>query len=424
MSLVGENVVSPMSTTSFILHTAKDANLQWKVIGNGKITNGQGSNIIKVKWDNVGSAVVKVKVSALNCTDSISLNVNILNCKLALAIEGLNVVESNSVAKYTVNLLNANLYNWEVKGGKIINGQGKQSIQIQWDSAYLQKNSIKVSVDKGICSGNAQIPVLTYQKSAKFINSTHFDTTCASSERVYSLPDLPYVTYQWNVHRGKISSGTGTNTIKVQFDGLAEDEVDILDAEVVGTMQYAGIQNEWYYPTYLKKNAGVSIKPAFVTNSICDNDSLLLEGICSEKLRNCGWTYNSVFSKDTTLTNYIKKAGKYQFKGEFANGCVMVSDIYTLKTQKCAANKLSLTTSPNPSTGDFTYTFQNSNVQNFGTLKMTIYNMAMIAVYSQSIGSAMTGAITLNSLQTGYYFIAIRNEQNELLAMTKLIVVQ
>ncbi|TVP51735.1 MAG: T9SS C-terminal target domain-containing protein [Mongoliibacter sp.] len=132
----GEGAVCLESFMEYSVDDIPGTNFIWEVSG-GLITEGQGSNSIVVRWININEQTVRVTPSN-PCGNGEAFTKDILvqtPPQLPSVIEGPEMA-GLTVEEYSVtNVADVN-YQWRIsgQGGRILDGQGTNSITVQWEN--------------------------------------------------------------------------------------------------------------------------------------------------------------------------------------------------------------------------------------------------------------------------------------------------
>lgn len=114
-------------------------------LNNGQIVSGQNSSLISVIWSQTGTDTLRVSISNDCGSDSLLFPVNILDCVTPLtdSIYG-NLISHFSTENYFVNKIEGSepiVYNWISDIAHIIEGNGTDSITVEWmheGTGYIQ----------------------------------------------------------------------------------------------------------------------------------------------------------------------------------------------------------------------------------------------------------------------------------------------
>lgn len=178
-----------------------------------------------------------LSVKAVNeCGESASSSINIGVVTLKPASPGVisgiaaGVCESTSKIYSVASVANASSYIWTVpSGAKILNGQGKKSIEVEFDPGFV---SGVLSVKASNCVGLSEARTLTLTSVTAIPSSITGPSTsaCAGSSVEYSCPPVPGAEfYNWILPTGAvIESGEGTNHIVVTLpDNFISGKVSV-----------------------------------------------------------------------------------------------------------------------------------------------------------------------------------------------------
>ena len=204
---------------------ARATTYNWTVPAGATITNGQGTNIITVQYNNA-FAGGSISVSASNgCGTSPerlkTVARNIL--KAPASINGLsNGVCGASGVGYTCAIVpGATSYYWSVPAGASIqSGQGTSSIVVDFSGSYTS-GTISVNAANGCGNGAARsMSVKAIPGQPGIISGSV--ATCTNTTETYEIAAMPGVSnYNWTVPSGfQITSGQGTKTIQVLLPSL------------------------------------------------------------------------------------------------------------------------------------------------------------------------------------------------------------
>ena len=133
---------------------------EWAINGSSSSIVGQGTNEIKVYWDQAGSFTLSVKeITATGCEGNIIDSVVVVRPAPATsAINGPSIIcPEDALAKvYSVNGLANSSFNWTVGGHKTFTGQGTSSITVDWETSIPKGYINVVEVSEYGCLGDTQ----------------------------------------------------------------------------------------------------------------------------------------------------------------------------------------------------------------------------------------------------------------------------
>ncbi|MCX6307235.1 MAG: T9SS type A sorting domain-containing protein, partial [Bacteroidetes bacterium] len=201
----------------------------WTVSAGGTITAGAGTNTITVTWNTLGSQTVGVNyASILGCTAATPSIMNVtVNPMPAPVITGNgSMCVSSGYYDYATQTGMTN-YLWTISpGGTILFGTGTNLVTVTWDVPGPQWLKVSYTNSSG-CTATAptQLNIMVNPLPGAAGAVLGSVSVCAGAAGVnYSTTLIPdAVTYVWSLPMGaSIASGSGTNSILVDFDPNAQ----------------------------------------------------------------------------------------------------------------------------------------------------------------------------------------------------------
>jgi hypothetical protein len=105
---------------------------------------------------------------------------------------------------------------WRVDGGQIINGQGTNTVEVEWTDPG--RKAIFVSRSNFCGAGETSfLEVNVSQLPPANLKIDGNGTVCETNEESYQLPNLQGISYTWEANGGEILSGQGTSTVLVKW---------------------------------------------------------------------------------------------------------------------------------------------------------------------------------------------------------------
>ena len=214
-TIAGKDTVCAFTGTHSYTSTGRSGHsYTWTVTG-GTIQSGAGSDSITVKWNNSGTGTVQLKESNVSsCDSSVTKNIHI-DPRPSPAISGKDTACAfTSGQAYTTANKSGYSYSWTITGGTITSGRGTDSITVDWqgaDSGHVQLKSTNAAG----CDTTIHKPIHIDPKPAPAI--TGKDTLCTNSTIAYTTSGSPGNSYSWSVTNGNIVSGSGTDSITVNW---------------------------------------------------------------------------------------------------------------------------------------------------------------------------------------------------------------
>jgi hypothetical protein len=226
-TITGPATACTNTPTSFSTETGMSG-YNWIVTG-GSINSGQGTSTVSVTWNTTGAKTVTVNYSNSNgCTAASATVKNVtVNASPTPTITGLNNVCVNSGYVTYTTQTGMTGYSWTISSGGTINfGAGTNSAMVTWTGAGAQWIAVNYTNASG-CPAPAptQLNVTVNGMPGDAGTISGVSDVCAGAAGVpYSVdPILNAATYVWTLPAGAvIASGSGTNSIMVDFTASAE----------------------------------------------------------------------------------------------------------------------------------------------------------------------------------------------------------
>jgi PKD domain/PKD-like domain/Secretion system C-terminal sorting domain len=239
----------------------------WSVSG-GSIASGAGTNSINVNWGPAGAGSISLtQISGgSGCSASTAPYAISINPKPTPSIVGDNSVCANEINKpYSTTAILGNTYSWAITGGTIVGSPNTSSIIVNWGGAGTGSLLVTETISLTTC---VQVtPIFNV-----VINSTPTPiitgpaSVCANQTGVtYSTPNVVGNFYNWTVAGGTIVSGTGTNSITVDWGIAGTGTVNVTEFITLSGCAISAT------PSSVNINA---IPTPFITgnNTVCAND--------------------------------------------------------------------------------------------------------------------------------------------------------
>lgn len=198
------------------------------------VTSGQGTNTVTVKFTNTGIVTIQViETTICSVASAVTKNVDVQDAGSLSPIviprdpsgPG-RVCENQETVFYSMptlpELFTVNVL-WSVStGASIINGQGTDTIEIDFGDGSSGDVTISFSADNTTPVVNANINgsiVVSISNAAITPNINGIDSVCPGATGIaYDIPTRPGATYFWAVVNGTIASGQGTGSITIDWD--------------------------------------------------------------------------------------------------------------------------------------------------------------------------------------------------------------
>ena len=192
----------------------------WSISPGGTITSGSGTNTINVSWNTAGPQNVSVNYADVNgCTAASAtvknVTVNALpvpaitgSASACAGVTGLGYSTESSKTGYT----------WAISpGGVITSGAGTNTITVSWITTGAQSISVNYIDANGCTAASATVKNVTVHSLPVPLISG-LGAVCRGVIDVNYSTEVSMSAYTWTVSAGgNITSGTGTNSIKVDW---------------------------------------------------------------------------------------------------------------------------------------------------------------------------------------------------------------
>jgi gliding motility-associated-like protein len=169
--ILGDNSLCVGEAIVYSVNSSNTSGYLWTVSSGGTITAGQGTRFAQIDWTIAGPQQVKVKeINQQGCSgiDQI-LNVTVFPLPVLSPadVKGIfNVCQSTVNGQvYFIDPVKSNpnsKYNWNLQGGTIINGNGNDTITVNWDfNTNLVQNINVYEINKDSCISNGITKAVT-----------------------------------------------------------------------------------------------------------------------------------------------------------------------------------------------------------------------------------------------------------------------
>ncbi len=255
--------------TYSVVANPKYTKYKWTIPGNGIILSGQGSPLIEISWNNIGTGDVCLEVEndcrtkAQDC-----LSVSVKKELDSLAVSSVSETCAGSTVSLSVTAdANVTEYVWATpSNATIISGQGTPSVSVRFDSGSEALISLQI---KNSCNQTRQMSRLIKIKSdlPTTLSIVGNVTVCSNDTTIYSVNGNSSITgYQWAVPNGAtILNGQSTSSIRVAWGTATAGKIQL---ELTNSCQ---LKRTVYSENLTIKNASIE-KPVIIgSNNNCPN---------------------------------------------------------------------------------------------------------------------------------------------------------
>lgn len=220
---IGKNAVL---TTNQLAHEK----VLWKA-SNGNISGSNTNDTLQISWATSGKkSITLIKSSSAGCADSAVFEVNV-EADPAVSISGEQLICKGKTARYIAHTGAQNLQ-WSISGGKLLSGQGNDTVFIAWDDTLPAEVKV-VTTTAGNCTDSAIVPVKVMDVPQL---DFHVANVCfGDSVHIYNSSKIPSAhTYTWRMGDGAVShtmqpthlySQPGKYKITLRVDGSCADSL-------------------------------------------------------------------------------------------------------------------------------------------------------------------------------------------------------
>ncbi len=204
----------------------------WSATG-GTITNGQGTSSVTVNWTNAGAQTLTVTPSN-GCGNGTlrTLPVTVSTTPAQPDLVTGNNAPCIGTASYSVTLVAGVTYTWSATGGTITNGQGTNSVTVNWTNTGAQ--TLTVTPSNGCGNGTARTLSTTVATTPAQPDLVTGNNAPCIGTASYSVTLVAGVTYTWSATGGTITNGQGTNSVTVNWTNTGAQTLTVTPSNGCG----------------------------------------------------------------------------------------------------------------------------------------------------------------------------------------------
>ncbi len=218
----GEFEICANNYADYQTSSSRGIEILWEVQG-GTVIGADNNEILRVLWGESGTGnVILTKTDPVTgCSNTNQRSIKIYPLPHP-QISGENEVCGNNTENYNAEDLPGNSYNWVVRSGDIISGQGTSEITVEW--ASLGSGVVK------LFQTNEYGCVDSIEKAVKInrIPSTIIDgarTVCANSIEIYETNSEEKTAISWIVSGGIILGPSNDEAVTVEWGGTGKGSI-------------------------------------------------------------------------------------------------------------------------------------------------------------------------------------------------------
>jgi gliding motility-associated-like protein len=234
-NISGTTPVCPHQTNViYTVNNTAGSTYTWTVPAGTNITFGQNSNSIIVTWGTVAGNVSVIESNSCGTGTAVVYPVAVSTLAITSPITGGNPSCANTNGVTYFVTAGGTSYTWTVNGGgTIANGQGTNSIHINWGAT----GGVVTCTEYNQCgAGNTVMDSVTFLNIPITTNITGISPVCPNQNgAAYSVTTHSTSTYSWTVSGGgTIASGQNTNSILANW-GASGGVVTCTESNMCGS---------------------------------------------------------------------------------------------------------------------------------------------------------------------------------------------
>ena len=210
-SISGSATVCSLSTQTYAAGTTKNK-YSWTVNG-GTISSGSGTNKIGITWGTSGKAWVKlVETNSNSCSDSTTDTVTVNPLPLASTGSASSICNGATAIIGNTSVA-GNTYSWTSKPTGFTSTSSNPSVSPAKTTTYYLTETITASG----CNKSDSVIITVNERPTPALGKLA-TPLCGGVNAVYSTKGNIGSSYNWTIVNGTITSGSGTDSIKVNWN--------------------------------------------------------------------------------------------------------------------------------------------------------------------------------------------------------------
>lgn len=383
VSITGNNVACQNSSQ---VYTGVGAVSYTFTVTGGVITSTTATTAT-VTWGASNGTITAIGTNASGCSSSAQLAVTV-NSLPSSVISGSAQVCANNSSSYNVVAQSGASYAWTVTGGTISGASNGNNVNVNWGAAGAGTVNVTVTSSLGCISNRTMNININVQPTPSITGPA---TVCQNTNQTYSISAISGAAYNWAVTGGNIVSGSGTNSITINWTtvGTASISVSQSNGSCVGSGN-----------TSIVVNAAPAIPVVYKVGNTLSTTTTATS---------YQWFNNGAAVSGATSQTYTAIApGTYTLVVTNAQGCTTSSTgVIANVGIKNNANITNVMVYPNPAINVITIDASLGKSQNV-TLNMFDMNGKLVYTISQINADAnYSKSISLDGLASGVYMVQL-----------------
>jgi hypothetical protein len=416
--------------------TNQSGTFTWSVPTNMTIQSGQGTNVINVLVSNsFVSGTISVNLNngcggSVLSTKTLSTTQSTISSSSISGVRSVcSIIGTNTSTTFSVTPISGVNYNWSVPvNSTIVSGQGTNSIQVTFQNGFTGGN-----IQLVITGGCGNPVTLTRVVSVGLPTVTINGSSCVNNgyTNTYSVSTTGALSFTWSVpNNAQIVSGQGTNSISVFFPSNFEstcinnscDSIKLTTQFSCGTVKST-------------RRIGLLTQRPTITgiNQACFPDTIMLTASISPRNTSYIWSSpnGTSFIGSTTGNVVYAKTSSSFFGGTFSvmgvNTCGSSPMGYFGVNKVCDVRMVGLDENDNKDLDFIVYPNPGKGIMEFRVFRgeSDIYFVEVKNSLGQVVYSGYNKSedqLNLTNLNTGIYFIMVRNNKNNTLIKELFII--
>ncbi len=354
---------------------------------NGGNVTATTANTVTITWGGSNGAIIVYGISAAGCSASIAVAITV-NDLPTPAIAGSAQVCANNSSSYTVGSLTGATYAWTATGGTISGSASNSAVLVNWGNAGAGTISVTVTNAAG-CSVSKTMNVNINSQPVPVITGS--TKVCQNTTQTYSVTAAAGAAYNWSVSGGNVVSGSGTNSISVNWTNAGTG--------VVGVTQGNGLCSA-------SASSSVTIDAAPAIPVVFRAGNILSTNAVATSYQ---WFNGSTSISGATSSTYTANtAGSYTVLVTNAAGCSTLSNAVNANVGiKAVSAVKEMLVYPNPTSSLVNIAATLNKSQNV-VLNLFDVNGKLVYTYTQTSSEVnFKHAVSLESFSAGVYVVQL-----------------
>lgn len=222
-NIEGEQNVCKNYLASYTTPIIPDIKYKWEVSG-GVIQGSDDVKDIQVLWQESGKGNIKLTINDKKGCFGFNNQPIIIYFK-DLKIDGKGLICSdNLISRYSINAPGTTK-TWFVEGGKILNDNKNEFIDVKWNPEKTGKVTVLLKVNSGGCTDSVSMNVNIDTTTLPKISISGDSAVCENTNHFYRIKSTPGFRIKWQAIGGDIDGSDSSETCNIKWNSRAEAKV-------------------------------------------------------------------------------------------------------------------------------------------------------------------------------------------------------